>query len=174
MTRFYLAWMVSLGCVTPHGSAPHGSVSHDRHDLAQLAPVPGRRIAREERWLLSHPDAIAKLADTAFGEREIDEFWRRKGWRMTKREEQYLAEVAALEQRGVLTAVTQWHTCPFATVYQTLDRATVLGIVIERGHELVLDFDDDDDHLQLGEPRFTRTSSYGEDHEEGHGPAGIR
>ena len=94
MYRAYvIAWMVSLGCAAPQGSASHGDVlhdrhdrrlSHDRHEIPQLTPAPGRRIARDERWILSHPDAIAKLAESAFGEREIEEFWTRKGWRLTK------------------------------------------------------------------------------------------
>ena len=143
------------------------------HGLS-ASPIPGRRVSTAERWMLTDPKAIGELENTTFGEREITEFWARKGWRLTKREEWYLAEVAALVERGALTPISRWNTCPFPIVYQTLERVSVAGAIIERGHEFVLEFDDDEDHLRIGEPRFARAADYVEDHDGGHGPATSR
>lgn len=145
--------------------------THDRHGLPSLPPIPGRHISTDERWRFSDPKAVAELQGTKWGEQEISEFWARKGWRLTRREERYLAEVESLVARGVLTPITRWTSCPYSTVYQTLDRVVVLDVVIERGHEFLLELDDDDDHLKIAEPRFSRTSDYAEDHESGHGAA---
>jgi hypothetical protein len=131
-------------------------------------PVFGEKIDRSRRWAVSDRDAVEQLSGTQFGEQEIIEFWTRKGWRMTKREELYLAQVAELEAAGALTPVSRWSGCPYATVYQTLQRVDVLGTMIDRGHEFVLEMDQHDDRLIVGTPRFSRTPGYVEDHSEGH------
>ena len=175
-----VAVAVGLGGCARHdhhtrlGGDRRADEAHDRHGLPSLTPVPGRRISMDERWILTDPKAVAELQGTKWGEQEITEFWTRKGWRLTQREERYLAEVESLVARGVLTPVTRWTSCPYSVVYQTLDRVVVLDVAIQRGHEFLLELDDDDDHLKIAEPRFTRTSDYPEDHETGHGTASSR
>lgn len=131
-------------------------------------PVFGEKIEPARRWVVSDRIAVEQLSGTEFGEMEITEFWTRKGWRMTKREELYLAQVAELEAAGALTPVSRWSGCPFSTVYQTLQRVEVLGTMIDRGTEFVLEMDQHDDRLLVGTPRFSRTAGYVEDHPEGH------
>ncbi|MBL9101565.1 MAG: hypothetical protein JNL82_11440 [Myxococcales bacterium] len=131
-------------------------------------PIPGEKIDPSRRWSLSDRAAVTELSGTQFGEQEINEFWTRKGWRMTKREELYLAQIAELEAAGAITPVSRWSGCPYATVYQTLQRVGVLGTVIDRGHEFILEMDQDDDQLLVGTPRFSRAPGYVEDHAEGH------
>lgn len=131
-------------------------------------PVPGEKIDPSSRWALSDRAAVTQLSGTQFGEQEITEFWTRKGWRMTKREELYLAQVTELEAGGALTPVSRWSGCPYATVYQALQRVEVLGTMIDRGHEFILEMDQHDDRLIVGTPRFSRTTGYVEDHAEGH------
>lgn len=128
----------------------------------------GATITNDQRWVLSDPRSVGDLEGTAFGEREITEFWTRKGWRLTRREERFLADVGELAKTGVVTRVSRWATCPFAPVYQTLKSVTVLGQSIPAFHEFYLDTDAGSDKLELGTPRFKRTSDYAEDHADGH------
>lgn len=128
----------------------------------------GRTIPHEERWFLSEPDAVRDLRNTKFGEMEIKEFWVRKAWRTTPREERYLAQCAALKAEGAISVVSRWSTTPFDPVWQTLQPVVILDTPMDRGTEFHLTMDENHDELQVGSPRFRRTSGYQEDHEEGH------
>lgn len=128
----------------------------------------GRQIPQDERWFLSEPDAVRDLRNTKFGEMEIKEFWTRKAWRTTPREERYIAQVTALKAEGAISVVSRWSTTPFDAVYQTLAPVVILDTPLDRGHEFHLNMDENEDELQFGSPRFRRTSGYQEDHEEGH------
>jgi hypothetical protein len=128
----------------------------------------GRQIAPEERWCLTEADAVRDLRGTKFGEMEIKEFWVRKAWRTTPMEERYLAQCAALKAEGAISVVSRWSTTPFDPVYQTLQPVVILDRPLDRGYEFRLDMDENKDELQVGSPRFRRTSGYQEDHEEGH------
>ncbi len=128
----------------------------------------GRTIPHEERWFLSEPDAVRDLKNTKFGEQEIREFWVRKAWRTTPREERYLAQCAALRKEGAISVVSRWSTCPFDPVYQTLAPVNILDTPMDRGTEFHLHMDENEDELQVGTPRFRRTTGYQEEHEEGH------
>lgn len=132
------------------------------------ANATGRLIPNEERWFLSDPDAVRDLRNTQFGEQEIREFWVRKAWRTTPREERYLAQTAAMKKEGLISVVSRWSTTPFAPVYQTLHPVVVLDHPMDRGTEFHLNMDENHDELDLGSPRFRRTQGYQEDHEEGH------
>jgi hypothetical protein len=128
----------------------------------------GRQIPHEERWFLTEPDAVRDLKGTKFGEQEIREFWTRKAWRTTPREERYVAQCAQLKKEGAISVVSRWSTCPFDPVWQTLQPVSILDIAIDRGHEFHLNMDENEDDLTLGTPRFRRVSGYEEEHEEGH------
>lgn len=128
----------------------------------------GRTIPREERWFVAEPSARKELAGTKFGEREMQEFWSRKGWRTTPREERYFAQCAQLVAEGKLVVSSPWSTCPFGPVYRTVEPVTILDQPIGAQHEFNLDMDESRDELQIGTPMFRRTSSFEEEHEEGH------
>jgi hypothetical protein len=128
----------------------------------------GRQLKHEERWLLSEPQAVKDLKNTQFGEMEIKEFWTRKAWRTTPTEERYLAQCAAFLRDGSISVVSRWSTCPFDPVYQTLQPVNILDRAMDRGTEFHLHMDENEDELQVGSPRFRRTKSYEEEHEEGH------
>lgn len=128
----------------------------------------GRQVSKDERWILTEPDALRDLKGTKFGEQEIREFWARKGWRTTPREERYLAQTAAFMKDSGISIVSRWSTCPFAPVYQTLRPVAVLDVPMEKGTEFYLEMNDDEDELKVGSPRFKRTSGYEEEHDEGH------
>jgi hypothetical protein len=172
----FAATVLAAGCAVQADRAPadpdHDSVHFVGGSAAAVPatpdPVLGEKIEPARRWAVSDRVAVEHLSGTQFGEQEINEFWLRKGWRMTKREELYLAQVAELEAAGALTPVSRWSGTPFATVYQTLMRVEVLGTMIDRGHEFILDMDQHDDRLLVGNPRFVRTPGYVEDHPEGH------
>lgn len=132
------------------------------------ANATGRQIPQEERWFMSEPDAVRELKNTKFGEQEIREFWVRKAWRTTPQEERYLAQCAALKKDGAISAVSRWSSTPFDAVYQTLQPVVILDRPMDRGTEFHLNMDENEDELQVGTPRFRRTSGYQEDHEEGH------
>lgn len=128
----------------------------------------GRTIAKQDRWLVAEADARRELENTKFGEQEMKEFWSRKAWRTTPREERYFAQTKRLLDEGAISVITRWSTCPFAPVYQTLQPCTVLDEPLGKGVEFFLNMDDNEDDLQVGTPRFRRTASYEEEHEEGH------
>lgn len=128
----------------------------------------GRQIPYEERWFMSDPQAVADLKNTKFGEMEIREFWTRKAWRTTPREERYLAQCEALKREGAISVISRWSTTPFDPVYQTLAPVNILDMAMDRGTEFHLNMDENEDDLQVGSPRFRRTKGYEEDHEEGH------
>ncbi len=128
----------------------------------------GRTIARDDRWFMAEPDAQRDLKGTKFGEQEIREFWTRKAWRTTPREERYLAQTEALAKEGAISIVSRWSTCPFDPVWQTLQPVSILDVPIDRGHEFHLEMNENEDDLQVGSPRFRRTTGYEEEHDEGH------
>lgn len=170
--RFRFCWLLPMALATGC-TVPYDPPAVDPSGVAVAAPavpdpIPGEKVDASRRWVLSDPAAIEKLSGTEFGEREITEFWVRKGWRTTKREELFLTQVAELQSAGAITPVTRWGGCPYATVYQTLQRVDVLGTAIERGREFMLEMDQHDDRLVIGSPRFSRTDTYFEDHAEGH------
>lgn len=129
---------------------------------------PGRVVSEGERWSLTHPHAIKDLRDTPFGEKEILEFWTRKGWRLTRREERYFAEVQALVEEGSVSPISRWYQVPFAPVFQALRPVRVLGTPIQRMQEFTLELCDNEDELHLGSPRFKRAPGYQEEHDDGH------
>jgi len=132
------------------------------------ANATGRLVPQEERWFMSDPDAVRDLRNTQFGEQEIREFWVRKAWRTTPQEERYLAQTAAMKKEGLISVVSRWSTTPFDAVYQTLQPVVILDRPMDRGTEFHLNMDENHDEMDVGSPRFRRTSGYQEDHEEGH------
>lgn len=130
---------------------------------------PGRKVSIDDRWILSHPQSAADLRNTEFGEREIREFWTRKGWRLTKREEQYLAETKRLYDEGIITMTSRWAVCPYTPVYQAVHPTKVMGVPIKRMQEFHFEMCENENEIQLGSPRFTRAKGYEEDHDsDGH------
>lgn len=145
----------------------HGEV--DPRPANQRRDEPGRAVSIDERWMLSHPQAAADLRNTEFGEREIREFWTRKGWRLTKREERYLAETQSLVKAGMITATSRWAVCPYTPVYQALQSGVkVMGVPVQRMQEFNFEMCENENEIQLGSPRFKRAKGYEEDHDEGH------
>lgn len=100
---------------------------------------PGAKVAEDDRWFLSDAQSVKDLRGTAFGEKEIKEFWTRKGWRLTKREERYLAAVNALVEEGAVSQVSRWSKVPFSPVYQALRPVHVLGTRVQRMQEFWLE-----------------------------------
>lgn len=137
---------------------------------------PGRIVAEDERWLLSDAQSIKDLRDTAFGEKEIREFWTRKGWRLTKREERYFAEVQALVEEGAISPTSRWAKVPFSPIYQALRQVKVLGVPVQRMQEFWLEPCENEDEIHLGNPRFKRAHGYEEEHDDGHAtdPSGVK
>ncbi len=139
----------------------------DETHEAKVPYVPGKKFDYEHRWDLSDPNAVKRLAGTKFGEQEINEFWTRKGWRLTQREEQYMATVARLVEEGKVTKVSHWGQTPFDPIYQTLTRITLEGVTIEPQTEFWMEFCENEDELEVGKPRFLRVNEYEEEH-QGH------
>jgi hypothetical protein len=143
-------------------STPHAPETH-----AARAAEPGRKFDPEHRWDLSDTNAVKRLEGTKFGEQEINEFWTRKGWRLTKHEEHYMATVAELVRQGKVTKVSHWGQTPFDPIYQTLQRINIEGVTIDPQTEFWMEFCENEDELKVGNPRFLRVSAYEEEH-QGH------
>jgi hypothetical protein len=126
----------------------------------------GRAVSEDERWILTDPNAKTKLVGTEWGEREIRWFWKRKGWHMTKMEEQYASEVEALLKAGDIVEIAPWYVCPYAPVFQAVRPTTVIGKPVQRMQEFYFDGCENDDDLLLGNPRFSRANGYQADHDE--------
>lgn len=129
---------------------------------------PGRKIDESERWALSDPHAVKELRGTDFGEREIREFWTRKGWRMTKQEERYLDETKTLLAQGTIQPISRWAKCPYTPVYRAKESTKVMGVSIDAEQEFHFEMCENENEVQLGRPRFQRVSGYREDHPDGH------
>lgn len=119
-----------------------------------LPNAPGRSIAPEDRWSLSHGSVAAELRDTPHGEMAIREFWESKGWRLTAREETYLRQCQALLEHGALRVLGRWFAAPFDPVYRTVEPIRLLDIAIDAGCEVRLDMDLDRDELAVGAPHL--------------------
>jgi hypothetical protein len=129
---------------------------------------PGRQVSQGDRWNLTSAQARKDLEGTVFGEQEISEFWTRKGWRLTKKEERYIMEIEVLVKSGSAAPLSRWAQTPFSSVYQALRPLKVMGVMVQRGQEFYLDMNEHEDDLKLGSPRFRRASGYEEAHEDGH------
>jgi hypothetical protein len=126
----------------------------------------GRGVSEDERWIATSAKAKQQLAGTEWGEREIRWYWKRKGWHMTKMEEEYASEVAALLKAGDIVEMAPWYVCPYAPVFQAIRATTVMGKSVQRMQEFYFDGCENDDELLLGNPRFSRADRYQADHDE--------
>jgi hypothetical protein len=125
----------------------------------------GQAVSEAERWKLTDAKAKEQLAGKEWGEREIRWFWQRKGWHMTKMEEQYASEVESLLKTGDIVEIAPWYVCPYAPVYQAVRPTTVMGKPVQRMQEFYFDGCENDDDLLLGNPRLSR-GEYQADHDE--------
>ena len=128
---------------------------------------PGQSFDQAHRWDLSDPTAVTALSGTPFGEQEISEFWVRKGWRLTQKEDRYNASIEQLLLEGKIKKTTHWSQTPFPPVYTATAPLTLEGVSIPRGTEFWMETNENEDKIQLGNPRFTRTDGYKEEH-QGH------
>lgn len=124
------------------------------------ASVPGRAFESAQRWDLSDPDAVKTLRGTAFGEKEISEFWTKKGWRLTKEEEEYMERVEKLLAAGKIKKVTHWAQTPYNAVYQAQETLTLEGMNIPNGYEFWFELCENEDELHVGKPLFPRSADY--------------
>ena len=125
-----------------------------------VAAEPGRQFDSAHRWELSDPAAVTALKGNAFGEKEITEFWTKKGWRLTKHEERYMAEVDKLVAAGKIKMTTHWAQTPYNGVYQSVEAVTVDGVSVPKGTEFWFEFCENEDELQIGKPTFARSKAY--------------
>ena len=116
----------------------------------------GQAVSENERWKVTDANAKRQLAGSEFGEREIRWYWQRKGWHMTKMEEQYSSEVESLLKTGDIVEIAPWYVCPYAPVFQAVRPTTVMGKPVQRMQEFYFDGCENDDELLLGNPRFSR------------------
>lgn len=164
-----VASVVIVACQLPRsGTARPPELPTEEMASPPKKDAPGRKITEAERWGVSDPQSVKDLEGTAFGEREIREFWTRKGWRMTKSEEKYIAETNALAAKGTIVAVSRWATCPYTTVYRAMEPTKVMGVMVDAGQEFHFEMCDNDNEVQLGRPEFRRRDGYKEDHDDGH------
>ncbi len=162
-----LAFAAASACGgEPGGRGGETASSAEKHE-SKVPYVPGKKFDYEHRWDLSDPVAVKRLAGTKFGEQEINEFWTRKGWRLSQHEEQYMATVKKLVDEGKVTRVSHWGQTPFDGIYQTLTTVTLEGKTIEPQTEFWMEFCENEDELNVGKPRFLRVSEYEEEH-QGH------
>jgi hypothetical protein len=156
------------------GEADEGTTRNEFNESAEAAERKkddrkielGRAVSENERWIATDEIAKKQLVGTEFGEREIRWYWKRKGWHMTKMEEQYAAEVDALLAAGDIIEMTPWYVCPYGPVYQALRATTIMGKPVQRMQEFYFDGCENDDELLLGNPRFKRADGYQADHDE--------
>lgn len=150
------SWREAVAPVAPKESTP-----------APPAEPPGQSFDQAHRWDLSDPTAVAALSGTPFGEQEISEFWVRKGWRLTQKEDRYNAALEQLVLEGKIKKTTHWSQTPFTPVYATSEAITIVGVPIPKGVEFWMETNENEDAIQLGHPRFTRSNGYKEEH-QGH------
>ena len=109
---------------------PQGRQGHGHTPPPPPHGLGPRRISRDERWCLSDASASQRLAGEGrldWAEDELAELWERKAYTLTAEEQQFLAETAALQRRGALSADSYIVECPFNTVWTVRQPATVLG-----------------------------------------------
>ena len=158
--------VAASACGGGESGSPEAKSPEEKHE-SKVPYVPGKKFDYEHRWDLSDPSAVRRLAGTKFGEQEINEFWTRKGWRLSQREEQYMATVKKLVEEGKVTRVSHWGQTPFDGIYQTLQTVTLDGKTIEPQTEFWMEFCENEDELYVGKPRFLRVNEYEEEH-QGH------
>ncbi len=140
-----------------------GPTSRSAKTEAVAAAEPGRTFDPAHRWDLSDPAAVKALEGTSFGEKEIREFWTKKGWRLTKHEDRYMAEVDTLLAANKIKLATHWAQTPYNGVYQSLEPVTVDGVSVPKGTEFWLELCENEDELHLGTPLFVRSKDYVEE-----------
>jgi hypothetical protein len=168
------------GCATTTPEPYLVETKHSEHSVHSTvaAAVPasavapdvelGRSVSQSDRWNITAAQARKDLEGTSFGEQEISEFWTRKGWRLTKKEERYMMELEVLVRSGSATPLSRWAQTPFSNVYQALRPLKVMGVSVARGQEFYLDMNENEDSFKLGTPRFRRAQGYEEAHDDGH------
>lgn len=119
-----------------------------------LADASGRDVRQEDRWSLSHEKAVAMLRDTPHGEDQIRSFWQRKSWRITGREERYLAQCQELVSHGAIRAYGHWAGPPYDPVFHTIEPIRILDVAVEPEHEVRLEMDENRDELLIGAPHL--------------------
>ena len=125
----------------------------------------GQAVPEAERWKITDGKAKQQLVGTEWGEQQIRWYWQRKGWHMTKMEEQYASEVESLLKSGDIVEMAPWYVCPYGPVFQAVRPTTVMGKPVQRMQEFYFDGCENDDELLLGNPRFSR-GDYQADHDD--------
>ncbi len=171
----FFLFSLSVGACESGGAMREAASPRDADEAKEahehkkpIEPIePGRKFEAGERWTLSDPTAVKALRDTAFGEQEIVEFWTRKGWRLTRKEERYMDTVDLLAKEGRIKKTAHWSQTPFNAVYEAQQPLDIAGTHIEAGTEFWMEFCENEDEVHLGTPIFTRTNGYQEEH-QGH------
>jgi hypothetical protein len=130
-------------------------------------PEPGTAFDQQHRWDLTDPIAVQALSNTPFGEQEIVEYWTRKGWRNTKKEDSYNAAIEQLLADQRIKKTTHWSMTPFTPVYKANEQISIQGVSIPGGTEFWMETNENEDDIKLGHPLFTRATGYQEEH-QGH------
>ena len=97
-----------------------------------------RRISRSERWCLTDPAAHQRLrAEGRLGwaQDELEELWARKDDMLTAEEQQFLAETAALQRQGAISADSYLVECPYNPVWTARRPVTILGRTLRAGSQ---------------------------------------
>ncbi|HEY8078237.1 MAG TPA: hypothetical protein VIF62_29115 [Labilithrix sp.] len=152
---------------TPREPASPANVEPKNAPPPEPAAEPGRSFDEARRWELTDPTAVKALQNTPFGEQEIKEFWARKGWRLTQKEDRYLAAIDRLVQEGAIKKTAHWSRTPFTPVYTANQSISIEGFRIPADTEFWMDPNENEDRFELGTPTFGRTDGYKEEH-EGH------
>lgn len=158
----------ALSCASePPPREPVSPVEAKNSPPAPPPEPPGKSFDPEHRWDLSDPAAVKALSGTPFGEQEISEFWVRKGWRLTLKEERYAARIEQLLANQRVKKASHWAMTPFTPVYETTEPITIEGVTIPTGTEFWMDANENEDEIKVGHPRFKRANGYLEEH-QGH------
>lgn len=97
-----------------------------------------RTVSHTQLWCLTSGLARRHLREEGnlgWAKDELEEFWRQKQWKLSTREQQYLAEVADLERRGAVVAESYRAECPFNPIWTAKRPVIVLGQLVNQGGE---------------------------------------
>src|SRR5260221_3915886 len=121
-TNYGFAFTFALGLFSAACGGAEAGFKEPISAEAKNAPLPppsppGRGFDNDHRWQIADPAAVKVLENTSFGEQEIEQFWLRKGWHLTQKEDRYLETVDRLAGEGTIKKTAHWAMTPYTPVY---------------------------------------------------------
>ncbi len=152
-------FLLNQAVAMPELLRPQQSRLNDTHQGTTSRRYQDLSIRPDDLWRVSTPGARNELRGTEFGNREMEEMWRKLGGRLSANAQQYLDDANAAVTRGDTYVIAAMANCPYEPIYRTRRSLALAGTTVPSDYEFHWNFHKG--YVELNQ-RFGRTSNWEE------------